>query len=115
MGLQRDLRLRPAKDALRFYARSKLLKGLNVSTIAEVSLSLSLSFSFSFSLSVSLSLSISSIQVALEAWKKLPQSFILAAYIACGWLTLDEALKNLHDLGRHFLKGGEWVWRGSLV
>ena len=58
MGLQRDLRLRPAKDALRFYARSKLLNGLNVSTIAEVSLSLSIFLFLFLSLCLSLSLSI---------------------------------------------------------
>ena len=97
--------MRPAKDALRFFARSKLLKGLTVSTIAEVSfffesLFLFLSSSLSFSLCIS-----QVIQVALEAWKQLPQSFILAAYIACRWLTLDEALKNLRDLGRPCLKG----------
>ena len=98
--------MRPAKDALRFFARSKLLKGLTVSTIAEVSflffesLFLFLSSSLSFSLCIS-----QVIQVALEAWKQLPQSFILAAYIACRWLSLDEALKNLRDVGWPCLKG----------
>ena len=97
--------MRPAKDALRFFARSKLLKGLNVSTIAEVIFFLNLCFCFCLP-SLSFSLCISQvIQVALEAWKQLPQSFILAAYIACRWLTLDEALKNLRDLGSPCLKG----------
>ena len=64
------------------------------------SLFLFLSSSLSFSLCIS-----QVIQVALEAWKQLPQSFILAAYIACRWLTLDEALKNLRDLGWPCLKG----------
>ena len=34
-------------------------------------------------------------QCLCAAWKELPQSFILAAYIACGWLTVDEALAEL--------------------
>ena len=66
---------------------------------------LCLSLFLPLSLPLSFSLIFRFIQVALEAWKQLPQSFILAAYIACRWLTLDEALKNLRDLGRPCLKG----------
>ena len=77
-----------------------------MSTIAEMSFFLNLCLCFCLPLFLSLCIS-QVIQVALEAWKQLPQSFILAAYIACRWLTLDEALKNLRDLGSPCLKGGE--------
>ena len=38
-------------------------------------------------------------QCLCAAWKELPQSFILAAYIACGWLTVDEAIAELDRMG----------------
>ena len=36
LGWQRNLSLRPSKEGLNIYARSKLLKGLNVPAVAEV-------------------------------------------------------------------------------
>ena len=70
IGLQNDLTTRPPKPEIDKHEVSGLRKGLDPESIAEV---------------------------AAKAWEAIPQEHILAAYIATGWISLEEPVEVLEE------------------